>query len=467
MKNNLLLVLILLSALTLRAQQNMTLYQMHDIPQSNNLNPAVAIPCGWIIGIPVVGNISAGAYAPMSYNSLGAGQDVLPVNDVISNLHNKNVLAVQGSLNLITVGYRKERSYYQLTINERVSGITSISKDPIEMLLKGNAGYIGQTVSGEPLADAVYYREFAFNYAREIDPSLWIGVRPKLLFGRLGIKSTNNTADFYTDPMSYDLRLTSNILARMSVPGTVTMDPVTGKVSDFEPNINLNKFMFSFSNFGAGVDLGIIKQFDNDWELSASLLNVGVITWSKNVRKFSQSGTLNFTGPYAPVNEYDALIDEIKSFARLDYTEEKFTQMLTPVVMVGANRPLNEYIKVGLTGMVEVQTKTLPWAITATAFSSNLQTFDLGLSYTVTPYSYFNVGIGIGAHLGVVGVHFTTDNIIGLFKPFDANYATFQFGLNLRLGCNNSPSKKIKGYNYLEEYNPNRNAVPCSRNVAF
>jgi hypothetical protein len=56
------------------AQQNMTLYQMHDITQSNFLNPAVASDCKWNIGFPALGNISIAAGIPISYSDIAVKQ---------------------------------------------------------------------------------------------------------------------------------------------------------------------------------------------------------------------------------------------------------------------------------------------------------------------------------------------------------------------------------------------------------
>ena len=443
-------------------QQNMTLYQLHDIPQSNTLNPAVPISCGWIVGFPVLGSISLGARSPLSYNNLGAGENIFHINDLKPKLRHKNVLAANGSVNLITVGYRRERMFFQLTVNERFFASGSIPKDPLVMLMEGNVGYIGKTVSGSPAASAYYYREYAFNIAREIDPSFWVGVRPKLMFGRVGAKSNKNTADFYTSPRTYNLELTTDLAAHMSVPGKVIIDPVTGKVDDFESDIKAEDFIFNTSNVGFGVDLGITKTFDNDIDFSASILNLGFIRWGKNTHTFTQNGTLQFNGPFSPINEFDALKDTLKSFTKFDYGQGGFTQLLSPTFMAGANYPVHQYIRVGLTGLVEWHPNSFPWALTATAFTKNLPIVDFGLSYTVTAHSFLNVGLGLALHLGAADIHFTTDNFFGLVKPFDARYATAQFGVNFRFGCGEKSDKKKGEKNArYRKASPLNQMVPC------
>lgn len=444
------------------SQQNMTLYQMHDIPQSNTLNPSVPISCGWIVGFPVLGSISLGARSPLSYNDLGAGEKTFHASDLKSKLRNKNVMAVNGSVNLIMVGYKSERMFYQLTVNERFFISGSIPKDPLVMLMEGNASYIGKTVSGSPAASAYYYREYAFNIAREIDPSLWVGIRPKLMFGRVGVKSNKNTADFYTDPRTYNLELNSDLQANISMPGTVTIDPLTGKVDDFDTDLKASDFLFNASNMGFGVDLGMTKTFDNDIEFSASILNLGFIRWGKNTHTFTQKGTLQFNGPFSPINEFDALKDTLKSFVKFDYDQGTFTQMLSPTFIAGANYPVHEYIRAGLTGIIEWHPNAFPWALTATAFTDGLPIVDLGLSYTITSHSYFNVGFGLALHLGAADIHLTTDNLIGFMRPYGAKYATAQLGVNFRFGCGERSEKRGKNGKVTRYQKSSLNrSVPC------
>ncbi|MDR1056418.1 MAG: DUF5723 family protein [Prevotellaceae bacterium] len=430
-----LLLALLFCNYTLLAQPNMTLYQMHDITQSNILNPAVPISCGWVVGFPGLGSISVGASTPVSYNDLGPGNDTLDVNNVLSKIRNKNMLTTSAAVNLITIGYRSERTFYQFTVNERFSQVSSAPKDPVEMLLKGNAMYVGKTIKASPSVNAIYYREYAFNIARELNPTLWVGARAKLLFGRMSLKMARNIAEFYTDPGTYDLSLTTDLLMKTSIPGEVIIDPYTGKISDFEVNIKAGDLSFNTSNIGAGIDLGLVKDFENGMQLSTSLLNLGFINWNKNLHTFSQKGTLKFTGPFSRTNELDALVDTVKSFLHLDYTEESYAQLLSPMLMAGINYPVNDFLRLGITGMAEFQSGALPWAITAIGFTQGLPIVDLGLSYTVTPSSFFNLGVGIGAHLGPVDIHFLADNIMAVFKPFDAKYATVQLGISFRFGC--------------------------------
>lgn len=468
-----LLLLCVVGYLPTRAQQNMTLYQMHDIIQSNSLNPAIPALCKWTVGFPGLGSISIAASTPISYNDLGPGKPTVDVGKILSELKSTNAVSTNNSINLLMIGYRAPSTYWQFTVNERVSAMGSINRDPVELLLRGNGPFVGQEVMGDAGVNALHYREYALSVSHDFGSDLWLGIRPKLLFGRLGISSTDNKASLYTDPTTYALTMTSDFLIRASAPGQPVMDPVRGTVNDFETDLQASDFGFNTSNVGVGADLGMSKLMGNGWKISASLLNIGRISWSKNTHVFTQRTTVKYAGPTSGITNWDDLADTLKSVIRLDYGgEESFSQWLSPVAMFGASYPLAEKIRVGVTGMTEFQPNHMPWAVTATAFTEGTSIVSAALSYTVTQSSLVNIGLGAGLHLGSFNIHLLTDNIVAAFAPFGQRYATLQMGINFRFGCGgDSGGGKSKGdlpcaaYRGIvsSEGGKKRGCVPCSK----
>jgi len=418
------------------AQQNMTLYQMHDITQSNSLNPAVPGDCKWNIGFPALGNISIAAGTPISYNELGAGQDLINGDAILSLLKPSVKVSTNVSLNILTVGYRADNTYFQFTMDEKVSAKVSAAKPLFDFLFKGNSQYVGQTVQGEFASSSVYYREYGLNVAHDFGNSTWLGVRAKVLFGRMAVHSDKNLLSLYTAPDTYALSLKTDLLIRASMPGTVEIDPVTEKVTAFNPKPEVKQLIFNPVNIGGALDIGITKDFESGWKASASLLNIGVINWNKNVQTFSQRATVDYAGPTPAITHWNDLLDTIKSVAKLSYRgDEIYSQWLSPAIMAGANYPVAEYIRLGLTGYAEVSFAGIPWAVTATALTDEISNFYGALSYTVTNNSFVNVGFGLGGRLGAFNIHLITDNVLAFFTPQSQRYATLQFGINFKFGC--------------------------------
>jgi hypothetical protein len=448
----------------------MTLYQMHDITQSNSLNPSVASDCKWNIGFPVLGNISIAAGIPLSYNDLGAGEEYINGDKFLSSLKKTNMLSSNISLNILTIGYRSGDAFYQFTMNEKISAGVSFSKDPLELMLKGNAPYIGKTLDADIALSLSVYREYGLNVAYDFGNDLWLGARAKLLFGRVGALSANNTLSLKTDPNTYKLELSSELLMQASIPGTMESDPYDGVVSRFNSEIEAKHFIFNPVNIGGAIDLGVNKVFEGGWKFSASLLNLGMINWSKNTHKLEhKKGTIDYTGATSGIKQWNDFADTLTSALNFTYVGgESFSQWLAPEIMAGISYPVMEYMRAGLTGYGRISSVGVPWAITATALTDNTSNVYGALSYTVTNNSFVNIGAGFGLRLGAFNIHAITDNIIAFFNPASQKYATIQFGINFKFGCGEETGgqKKYKSVPCPSfghsSFMGSRTSVPCS-----
>jgi hypothetical protein len=427
------------------AQQNMTLYQMHDIAQSNSLNPSVASDCRWNVGFPLLGNISVAVGAPFSYNNLNVTTEYnendinvkyLDGNKILSSIQNINLVSSNISLNILTIGYRMNDFYFQFTADEKVSAKLSFSKDLAELFLKGNGNDLNKTFEASLALSLSHYREYGFNVAYDFGDDLWLGARAKLLFGRIGANSLNNTLSLTTNPDTYALELNSDLLVDASFPGTVETD-ADGTVSKLKPNFEVTHFVSNPVNIGGAIDLGMNKTFESGLKISASILNIGMINWSKNTHRLSHpKSALLYSGATGEITNWGDFSDTLLSVVSFKYDKDKaFSQWLTPEVMIGASYPVMEYMRAGVTGYAGISSTGIPWAFTLTALTDNTSNIFGALSYTVTQSSFVNIGAGLGFRFGIFNLHLMTDNIISLFNFTSEKYATLQFGINFKFGC--------------------------------
>jgi hypothetical protein len=443
---------------------------MHGITQSNSLNPSVASDCKWNIGFPVLGNISVAVGLPFAYNDLGIGKEYIESDKILSLLKNTNLLSANIGLNILTIGYRTGDTYYQFTMNEKIAAKVSFSKDPVELLLKGNAPYVGATINANVALNLSLYSEYGLNIAHGFGDDLWLGARAKLMFGKVGASSSGNILSFYTDPLTYALNLKSDLLLNASFPGTVETNPSDESIKRLNSDFAIKQLLFNPMNVGGAIDLGLNKTFENGWKVSASILNIGIINWSKNTHRIYQKSTLNYTGATSGIKNWDDFTDTLTAVADVKYDGEKaFSQWLTPEIMFGISYPVIEYMRVGVTGYAGINSVGNPMAITATVFTDNTSIVYGALSYTVTNTSLTNIGVGLGLRLGAFNIHALTDNIIGVFKPASQRYVTLQFGINFKFGCgeeNDSSTKKYKSVPCpsFGHYSSKglMNSVPCS-----
>jgi hypothetical protein len=424
----------------------MTLYQMHDITQSNSLNPSVAIDCKWNIGFPVLGNISVATGLPISYSDLSAGEEYLDADKVLSALKNTNLISSNIGLNIFTIGYRTGDLYFQFTMDEKTTAKFSFSKDLIELMLRGNAQFIGKKIDANFALSLAHYREYGFNAAYNFGDDLWLGARAKLLFGRIGAHSTNNILSLYTGSKeeAYALELNSDLLVNASFPGTIKTD-ADGTVDGLNSDFDVTNFIFNPVNTGGAIDIGMNKTFENGLKVSASILNIGMINWSKNTHQFYQKSKTAYSGKTDDITNWKDITETLKSSVDFKYAAgETFSQWLTPEIMAGVSYPVIEYMRAGATGYAGISSAGMPWALTLTAFTDNTSHIFGALSYTVTQSSFVNVGAGLGVRLGAFNLHVMTDNVLSYLNFVSQRYATFQFGINFKFGCGDEGSGKSK-----------------------
>jgi hypothetical protein len=434
------------------AQQNMTLYQMHDIAQSNALNPSVASDCKWNIGFPLLGNISIAVGLPIAYNDLGAGKEYIDVDKILSSIKSSNLVSSNISLNILTIGYRMEDMYLQFTMNEKVSANISFTKDPIELVLRGNAPYIGKTLEVNFALSMAHYREYGFNIAYDFGDDLWLGTRAKLLFGRIGANSANNILSLYTTPNTYALELNSDLLINASIPGTMELNPSTGTVNGLKSELDATHFISNPINVGGAVDIGLNKTFESGLKISASVLNIGVISWSKHTHQLYRKSTMIYSGVTDGITKWSDFTDTLKSNMKFNYIGGgSFSQNLAPEVMAGISYPVVEYMRIGATGYAGFSSTGMPWAFTLTALTDNTSHIFGALSYTATNNSFVNIGAGLGIRFGIFNLHVLTDNILTCFSLATQRYATVQFGINFKFGCGEEGSGNSK----------RRTSIPC------
>ena len=70
------------------------------------------------------------------------------------------------------------------------------------------------------------------------------------------------------------------------------------------------------------------------------------------------------------------------------------------------------------------------WAVTG-FYSRELTKFlSAKATYTVDKFSYYNIGVGISAHIKSFNIYATADNLVALASIKNSNYQSIQFGMN-------------------------------------
>ncbi|TRX72405.1 DUF5723 family protein [Carboxylicivirga sp. M1479] len=464
------LVLLLLTS-NLAAQQNLTLFLMHDVPQANYVNPAVAYDCDWIIGVPGLSsvhvNYNNSAFAPNEGLRYDSSTDSLYLNfnEVITQLNNTEIVASTAHYTPLYAGFWVKDYWLSLAVSEKVTSFNTVPKAAAELAWYGNTPFVGREASLAGLrANGYHFREYALGLAHQISEKWSVGIHAKLLFGKGSVYTPNTKGGISTNALNFGLTGILDTEVRVSFPIEVELDE-EGYVNNIElqEDVDWMQYMMNRKNLGAAFDLGFIYQYDEATTFSGSLLNVGLIGWKAELNTFVSDGVFEFTGTDSST-EFNSgdYIQELADSLRHQFLPKPdnngFTTNLAPELYLGLTRTLNQHLNAGAVFYSKfLRNKVMP-AFTLSANTYNYKKLNASISYTAINGDYFNIGAGLGLKLGMFHLHATADNALGFLKLENQRNLNLRFGMSIVPSCTErSKKKKSPG-------NKGISAMPCYHN---
>jgi len=425
----------------LQAQQSSTFYLMHDVPQSNLLNPAIQIKCKYYVGIPVL-NAAHISYSnsAFTYKDL-AGTDTWNIEGIFEKMHKTDLYSAEAMFVPVALGYRHKSLYFTFNIAERAHGFQTVPKDLAELAVYGNGPFIGETARYDGFRPGGFHtREYSLGVSKVLGPYLTAGIRAKLLFGKANLSTGKSNLDLTTRESNFGIVLRTDYRINTSFPYTFVFDD-EGNIIDIEiGEIDPMQYMMNRGNPGFSLDMGLVYRYDDRITLSASLLDLGLVHWSTDLNNVHGVGDYVYVGDdlssdlssWAFVEE---AVDSILSSIDVTTTQEAYSSMLPTQLFLAGSYQYNEKISFGLVNRNVIYRAKLHSSFTLSAQAGLAERFTGVLSWSYLNNSIFNVGVGLAYHAKGIQIHAVTDNVIGFFYPFDTRTLNLRFGVNLMLGC--------------------------------
>ena len=444
-----LILCLLLFTIPVFSQQDNTLFFLHNIPESNFVNPAVQIRCQQYFGLPLLSTMHFNVNSTgFSYKSFSPGASEIDVDKLVSKMHYLDYVSMEFHYTPLSFGFMWDRNQYlNFAWTEKVETKVFFPKKLILLAKDGNTQYVGDGISiRNPGVNAIYYREFSFGYSTYIDKGTIIGGHAKVLFGLAGVFTKRKPLRFSTNKFDYEINADWNPKINTSLPLDVSMD-TQGYVSSVGVgSISPVSFLLNFKNQGLATDFGFIYE-KNDITWSGSILDVGLIWWHNQTNRFESKGDISFQGATITdgMNTQDyinSLQDSIQNQFRFKNTKKGFVTLLNPRIYFGVTYPLLKQVKVGALARTELYPgrPIVGLTLSATAFSEKGST--ISVNYSVMNGSFNNLGVGLGFGGDAAQFFILSDNVMAFFYPQSARNVNLRFGFNFFLGCN----EKKKGY---------------------
>jgi hypothetical protein len=447
-------------------KMNNTLYLMQNVPQSNQLNPAIQPECKVFVGFPALSSIylnysnSSFAYKDVITDGTGIQADslVIDVNSFHDALQTTNFVSQQLEVTLFALGIRAKDYYFTLDVIEKEDSRFNFDKEMISFLKDGNYDYRGKTSNWGGLGlDASYYHEIALGVSKKINDKWTVGVKGKMLFGIANMHMAESEMSVFTSTSGDQIVLNSKNRLQVSMPINQIQTDSEGYVDGInldEDNYDVD-FFTNTSNKGFAVDLGMTYQMDEETRIYASILDIGAIKWKTDGYEFTQDGSFTWEGAdwsqsgnsndpdYEEIEDvFEDLSDSIVDEFQVNDAVGSYSVALPTKIYFGGTYDLNKKVNVGALSRTEIFNGQVQSSLTFSANARFFRNVSTTVSYSVINNSYNNLGVGLATKLGPLQFYAVSDNVMAAIQPNNAQLANIRFGFNLLFGCKNKSKKK-------------------------
>jgi hypothetical protein len=282
-------------------------YFTNDFKNRHDLNPAYGNDQSYF-ALPFAGNINVKMMGNFGYEDIVLDNPqptngkkktsfmnpYISASDALSNFKDNNKLNGQVNIGLFSMGFKGMGGYNTLEINVRANVGAHLPYELFEFAKNtGNKTYDIGNIG----IDAKSFTELAFGHSHSINDHLRIGAKVKALFGvgRGSFDFKNVKANLVGDEWS----ITGDGLASVSMKGfkyKTKTKKYNASSETYERVNGADVDGAGLGGFGLGVDLGAIYKINQDFTVSAALLDLGFINWTNDVQAVNKSKSFTFSG---------------------------------------------------------------------------------------------------------------------------------------------------------------------------
>lgn len=436
----LLFILSVLASFQLQAQQDLTLYNLNFIPQSNYCNPALLPNARLNIGLPVLSSIYfSNSNSGFPYRSLVTQRgDSMIINfgNVVDNLKDNNYILTDLQIDLLNVSFKLGKNFFGLSAIEKVNVQTTYPKDIFGFIWYGNGDeYLGKRISFDGLGiDAMHYREYALTYARELNEKIVVGGRFKYLYGMENVWTKTSQMGITTDATNYDITVDGSLEVLTSGFDSTAFD-----------NFDAKNYLLNRNNTGVAYDLGIVVKPIDKLKISASFTDLGSIKWNDHIANFKQNDiSYKFRGielydAVTPSNDsaakaaIEVITDTLKNLVDIQESYDPYSTRLPLRLMAGASWQFFDWLSVGAVWHAQNYDRVTRNSVSLSANVRFRKTLQASVTYSLHNGTYKNLGFGFAANGGPVQFYTVMDNVLFFLPGFTQTYH-LRTGINITIG---------------------------------
>lgn len=427
------------------------------------LNPALA-PERNYVSFPVLGNLSVGLNGNIGLDDFlfknGNGQlttfmsPKVGAGEFLKGLKDVNYMNGNFDVTLLSVGIKGFGGYNTVSLGVQATVGAAIPKDLFRFMKVGMDGDQSHYNFKDLQVDATSIAELAVGHSRKINDKLRVGAKVKFLFGLANLNAKIANMDIYMSDLKWEVQARGemNIAAGKNLYIPTKRESGADYNSDNANQIdwdNVDYDGFNTSGFGLGLDFGASYQLLPNLELSASVTDIGFMTWNNVVKAVTPDTKWTFNG-FRDVEMYDGQeggtslddqwdtigddLEDCMNFQRESASESR-TSGLGATVMVGGlyTTPFYSGLKGGLLLTQRINGK-FSW--TEARVSANLcpvKWFDLSANYAL---SSFGSTLGWVVNFHPKGLNFFVGSDYQFYKVTPQYVPVGKINANVTIGIN-------------------------------
>ena len=434
------------------SQNKQVLYDFAGLPQTLLLNPGLETDYKFHIGVPLLSGFSSEIKSTGFSLAEIFSVNNNTINDKISAVLNKidanDYLKVNTQIEVFSAGFRfDKKTYVSFGFYQELDAIGYLPKDALTLINEGNTSYLNKSFS---ISEMIYKLDVLgvihVGISRKVSDKLTLGGRFKVYSSALNLETTNNSGTFTTRLGNNNIYVhhLDNVNFNTRTSGLISNNEYISDASTYIENSLLG------GNLGAGIDLGFTYHVTPQLQLSGSLIDLGFVQHTKNIKNKLIVGSFTFEGIEFEFdsnrNYWGELDAALKEQLPIVDNQDSYTSWRPAKVNAAIKYSFGEKrskycydntLKDFYTNAFGAQLYSVfrplrqQFAFTSfyeKSFSNKLQA---KITHTIDDYSYYNIGVGVSAKIWKINFYGILDNLTKLSDISTSNNVSLQFGFNL------------------------------------
>ncbi len=438
-------IFLILFCFSAMSQESGALFMLPNVSQASVLNPAYRNKTDkLVVSLPMLSGTSLTWNTNFALNSLfSQGLWNYSFFDFYNNLDKTGEGQASGRFSFFFASLNVRDFSFHVSLTERGYGTTSFNREIVKLIRDGVEPYYGQNENfGSGTFNYQQFRELAFGVSQKYWEGLDVGIRPKILFGRMYFDAQDVSFSVETDTENETLLVKPEGKFTIAGPIAYKHDSIYD-FTVFSTKAYPGDYSFNLHNMGFALDLGFVYRPDKTHEFSASLLDLGFITFSHNTYlseftepiRYKESNLYQSNTPggdkYVESRQALKIFSDSVSYV-IDVTDSplRSLEVLPFKVNVGSKFVYSKSSSIGWNnqfafyGKHSVNKFSGLWT-----HSFNART-DIGGSLSLYNLSSVWLGFGVSHTRDHVQYYFATNNILGIIQLASSKHINLCFGIN-------------------------------------